>query len=1082
MFMTRLFKYTRVVTLVLFVLLGFPLQMYSQDKDLEDIKLLDSLLIQEDYKKADSVLVKNIDELFANKEFLELTKRIYYVGKISFKLNGKNETIKKIHDFANGITEATDSLEVSRQKHLALAKFYVFIRDYKTASEENLLALKETEKMPEATGEMYGLIHHNLSVDYRRLGNLKEAIWHSKKSLSFYLSYPKSDKTKILDAYNSLGARMWDNYKIDSALFYFKKAEKIIDELEKTPINLYYHKAKAQSNISSINALLGMSRQAINYNEKAIKNYTKFIKSNTEGNDFYKEEARMFLFITIENYADDFSKQGNYKRAKDLFEYVYQEKLKFLPANDSEIAYTSIQLGNINLQLKDYKTAETFFNKGLKIYTDNDQGNYLGIADANYYKGIVNEYYKKIDSAKVYYEKSQSYYQNIYGDSFDEFYLKAMQTYSNFYSKNGYPEQAMEMATKAYNYVVKNQGKETPLEYLQLIHLANIHFETKNYVESSKLIQKALELMNNSHSSKAKQISVNLKKPMALLLKSKIEMQLKQEKDSVFLKQQFAILNEAISILDQQKPVVIEDQNVSVIIEDNNAVFEFSKEIALMLYEATNNQSYLKEVLSLHESKLYNKIRQQLNVQPNFTSKDIPNSILQQEKELKNTLNSNLNSSDDFEDFFNANSKWNQFLKTLKEDYPKYYDLKYASISKSLKEIEKNFPKDALIIRYLYIHDRLYVFTIKGNNIALFPLNTEAFTNTFINKINESEIFNQDLNYYNDLYQILWQPFAGTIQHKNIIIVPDGDLFNLSFETLSPVKVNSYEALASNSLLSKYHFSYNYSLLLIDRNKSPKFFENNFIAFTPEFDDQMKSNYKTAIVDSVFLDKTYLTLLPQPFSKNLAKSSSKIFDGQVFTNENASKQIFMEQAKEHKIIHIGTHAESNNVSPELSRLIFAKTLNDSIVSEDNSLYTFEIYNQNLSSNLAILTACETGKPTYQAGEGMISLAHAFNYAGSESILTSLWKIDEQSSAEIIENFYKYLKDGLAKDDALRLAKLDYIASAEGRTKHPQYWAGLVLIGNTSPVDLQTPSYLVFWIIGCIGILLVSLAVNRKRSN
>ena len=63
----------------------------------------------------------------------------------------------------------------------------------------------------------------------------------------------------------------------------------------------------------------------------------------------------------------------------------------------------------------------------------------------------------------------------------------------------------------------------------------------------------------------------------------------------------------------------------------------------------------------------------------------------------------------------------------------------------------------------------------------------------------------------------------------------------------------------------------------------------------------------------------------------------------------------------------------------------------------------------MSSNLAILTACETGKPTYQAGEGMISLAHAFNYAGSESILTSLWKIDEQSSAVIIESFYKYLK-------------------------------------------------------------------------
>jgi CHAT domain-containing protein len=69
---------------------------------------------------------------------------------------------------------------------------------------------------------------------------------------------------------------------------------------------------------------------------------------------------------------------------------------------------------------------------------------------------------------------------------------------------------------------------------------------------------------------------------------------------------------------------------------------------------------------------------------------------------------------------------------------------------------------------------------------------------------------------------------------------------------------------------------------------------------------------------------------------------------------------------------------------------------------------------------------------------MISLAHSFNYAGSESILTSLWKIDEQSSAQIIENFYGYIKKGLPKDEALQKAKLDYIATASGRTIAPQY--------------------------------------------
>ena len=58
----------------------------------------------------------------------------------------------------------------------------------------------------------------------------------------------------------------------------------------------------------------------------------------------------------------------------------------------------------------------------------------------------------------------------------------------------------------------------------------------------------------------------------------------------------------------------------------------------------------------------------------------------------------------------------------------------------------------------------------------------------------------------------------------------------------------------------------------------------------------------------------------------------------------------------------------------------------------------------MASNLTILSACESGKPGYQDGEGMVSLAHAFNYAGSQRILMALWKIDEQSSSRITEFF------------------------------------------------------------------------------
>jgi CHAT domain-containing protein len=245
----------------------------------------------------------------------------------------------------------------------------------------------------------------------------------------------------------------------------------------------------------------------------------------------------------------------------------------------------------------------------------------------------------------------------------------------------------------------------------------------------------------------------------------------------------------------------------------------------------------------------------------------------------------------------------------------------------------------------------------------------------------------------------------------------------------------------------------------------------------------MKQEYQIGLRDCVNTDNAYLTLLPQPFSEKLVKEYAKVFDGNYFLNENASKPLFINNAKEHKIIHIGTHAESNNISPELSRLVFAKKIGHNEAYDENSLYAYEIYDIDLSSNLAILTACETGKPTYQAGEGAISLAHAFNYAGSESILTSLWDIDEVSSAQIVGYFYDFLAKGLPKDEALKKAKLQYLSTAEGRAAAPQYWAGLVLIGDTAPIQFQQASNPIWWWI--VGLLLViGLAlylVRRKKS-
>ena len=240
------------------------------------------------------------------------------------------------------------------------------------------------------------------------------------------------------------------------------------------------------------------------------------------------------------------------------------------------------------------------------------------------------------------------------------------------------------------------------------------------------------------------------------------------------------------------------------------------------------------------------------------------------------------------------------------------------------------------------------------------------------------------------------------------------------------------------------------------------------MAFAPGFFDELKEDYGSSKKDSMEFDKSYLRLLPQPFSFSLVKKIKNQFGGSAFLSHKSTKSTFKAEAGNHKIIHIGTHAQSNNDRPEFSRLIFAKNSFD----DDNSLFVDEIYNCNLSSKLTTLAACETGKPGFQEGEGMISLAHAFNYAGSASMLTGLWKVDEQASAILLEVFYENLAKGFEKDEALRQAKLWYLENTRGRMLAPQYWAGLVIMGDTSAIDLHQKSNI--WQMLVFGILILLL--------
>jgi CHAT domain-containing protein len=148
------------------------------------------------------------------------------------------------------------------------------------------------------------------------------------------------------------------------------------------------------------------------------------------------------------------------------------------------------------------------------------------------------------------------------------------------------------------------------------------------------------------------------------------------------------------------------------------------------------------------------------------------------------------------------------------------------------------------------------------------------------------------------------------------------------------------------------------------------------------------------------------------------------------------------------------------------------------------LYQPEIYNLDMrATQLVILSACETGRGQFIHGEGMMSLARAFSYAGCKSVITSLWKADDAATAYITKRLHHYLKSGKPKDVALQLAKRDYLEddSIADRFKTPAFWSHLILIGDTSP--LYASSSHGWWVAGGIAIMVLAAivyVVRRRR--
>ncbi|MFZ2899545.1 MAG: CHAT domain-containing tetratricopeptide repeat protein [Saprospiraceae bacterium] len=409
-----------------------------------------------------------------------------------------------------------------------------------------------------------------------------------------------------------------------------------------------------------------------------------------------------------------------------------------------------------------------------------------------------------------------------------------------------------------------------------------------------------------------------------------------------------------------------------------------------------------------------------------------------------------------------------QALKKRYElEYPDYHKARYNLETVGLKEVQAGLKQNETLLEYLAGDKHLMVFAInaKEAQVFAFPLDSSlhemaiqmreglAGFEDYANKP-EAELaasLEQYTRAASSLYQQLFAPIKDHLT-KSLIIVPDGILGLIPFEALLKERPSNIRNFGGYTyLINDYQISYAYSATLRKEMQEKEHRESPvrpLMALAPFSEPAPSPNGedtqgKIKEIEDEAVAAGYVHSRSRDEGKALKYSGeegrlvSAIWGGDFYEGSDASLRRFRETAGQYKIVHLSTHAKADDKLGAHSYLVFGK----------DTLFARDVYNLRLNADLVVLSACETGDGELQRGEGVIGLGRAFAYAGAKSMVTTLWAVNDAATKEVMQRFHYYLHEGFDKDEALRVAKLQFMKKNPGVLRHPYFWAGFVVVGG-----------------------------------
>lgn len=424
---------------------------------------------------------------------------------------------------------------------------------------------------------------------------------------------------------------------------------------------------------------------------------------------------------------------------------------------------------------------------------------------------------------------------------------------------------------------------------------------------------------------------------------------------------------------------------------------------------------------------------------------------------------------------FEKSKSWNYINEAISinsewKSQTRIGDLKTGMAIKT--QMQQTLTNEKAIICY-YEVDKLpvinfYAAIITKNKFEVLKLKNKNHEGVeiFLNKIKLHEQNKIDyLNKFYRLYLLLFKNIENVLPNtiKDICIIPTGNINKISFDAMiSDTTEKNYRKMPY--LFNKYNFHYLQSWKLYQNSRK-----------TIKSDD-----------NSVFLSPTYhyKYFSDLPIIGNIIKKWCGRLNGTLLNTDISSKQKIIHSLETANIIHINGHTQFSLKDG----VYFKFKLHDDTLNNSNQVITStDIANLKTNADLVVFTSCESGEENLPRISYPISMAHLFNYSGAKSVIYSSVKLDEKTTAKVIDLFYENITNGDEKHTALYKAKKQYLHECKTSDEaYPLFWSALCLTGDVRPLFEATTNYDYLWFmlipVGLCITILLSLSLGRRKQS